>query len=98
MQPLHILNLTGNNPLSVGIPSAVLRNTNHRSGRAFARNLYNHRPDIDAVLYPSRFNTALCIAVFDRAVSKIEAISKVQLDRHPETARILKLFNLQLRS
>lgn len=55
--PLSILDLTGNKPLGVGLPSAVLRNTNHRSGRSFARHLYKQRTDIEAVLHPSRFNT-----------------------------------------
>lgn len=96
-EPLCILNLTGNNPISVGIPSAVLRHSDHRSGRAFARNCYKFKPEIDAVLYPSRFNTALCIGVFDRAISKLKATAKIPLHRHPETIRLLNLFNLKIR-
>lgn len=95
--PLSILDLTGNNPMSVGIPSAVLRNTDHRSGRAFARNLHKYRIEVDAILYPSRFNTALCIGVFDRAISKLEPSVKIPLHRHPDTEGVLKLFNLKIR-
>ncbi len=96
-EPLRILDLTGNNPISVGIPIAVLRHSDHRSGRAFARNCYKYKSDVDAILYPSRFNTALCIGIFDRAIDKLKVTTNIPLHRHPETSRLLKLFNLQVR-
>lgn len=96
-ETLRILDLAGNNPISVGIPNAVLRHSDHRSGRAFARNCYKFKPDVDAILYPSRFNTALCIGVFDRAIRKLKATAKIPLHRHPETTRLLNLFNLKIR-
>ena len=68
---LRFLDMTGGNAVRFGVPSDVIRYSNHKSGQFFSEFVYTEMPDIDGMLYSSRFTEALCVAVYDRAIPKL---------------------------
>ena len=97
-EALTVIDLTGSNCQKMGIPVGVIRNTDHRAGRSFAKALFDYRPDVDAIKYPSRLEDGgLCVAVFERALYKIDAIRTTPLNRLRETTRLLQDYRIQIR-
>nr|WP_234417199.1 RES domain-containing protein [Loktanella sp. Alg231-35] len=68
---LTLLDLTSGNAARFGVPSDVLRYSNHKSGQFFSEFVYAQMPDVDGILYTSRFTEALCVAIYDRGISKL---------------------------
>lgn len=68
---LTLLDMTGGNASRYGVPTDVIRFSNHTSGQFFSEFVYNTMKDVDGLLYSSRFTEALCVAVFDRTIPKL---------------------------
>lgn len=95
--PLALIDLRGDNFQRFGIPPAVIRNTDHRSGRAFSYALHQHREDVDGILYPSRLEDGgVCVAIYDRAFSKLYEEVSHPLLRLKETAVLLERFRVSI--
>lgn len=79
---LTLLDMTSGNAARYGVPTDVIRYSNHKSGQFFSEFVYTHLPDVDGLLYASRFTEALCVAVYDRAIPKlVSPASPTQLTR-----------------
>lgn len=63
--------MTGGNATRYGVPTDVIRYSDHKSGQFFSEFVYDNMKDIDGLLYSSRFTEALCVAVYDRAIPKL---------------------------
>jgi hypothetical protein len=72
-EPLSLLDLRTTGAVMLGIPTNAVRGKAHGTGRRFSEALYRGFPELDGILYPSRLTNDLCIAVYDRAVAKLEA-------------------------
>ena len=83
-EPLRLANLQDDAMLRAGIPTDALGARNHAAGRALSRALYDHRLDPDGVLFQSRLTNDRVIAVFDRAIYKLDATAVDPLNQHPE--------------
>lgn len=81
--PLSLLDLRATGPIRLGIATDTVRAKSHKAGRAFSEALYRAAPAIDGIVYPSRLTNADCIAVYDRAVPKLEARPVVPLTTQP---------------
>lgn len=93
---LTLLDMTSGNATRYGVPTDVIRYSNHKSGQFFSEFVYNNMPEVDGVLYSSRFTDALCIAVYDRAIPKLVSTgAPVQLTRRL-LAPILGRWNVQV--
>lgn len=79
---LTLLDMTNGNAVRYGVPTDVIRYSNHISGQFFSQFVYTHMPDVDGLLYSGRFTEALCVAVYDRAIPKlISPAAPTQLTR-----------------
>ncbi len=91
VESLQIVDMTGGAMISHRLRSGIVGNTDHRSGRAFSRDLYAANPRVDGILYPSRLiHDATCLAVYDRSIDKLTVVSCDPLDEDPRLPRILK--------
>lgn len=96
--PLCVIDLTGNNVQRFGIPPSVIRNTDHRSGRAFSKALHDLRDDVDGILFPSRLEDGgVCIAVFERAFFKLDVIATTPMMRLGLTKSLLEKYRISIK-
>ncbi|MEW5688177.1 MAG: RES family NAD+ phosphorylase [Pseudomonadota bacterium] len=70
-EPLRLVDLTGDGPIRLGVPSDVLGARDQTLGQIWSEAFYNHSDQADGILYPSRLNEERNIAIYDRAVSKL---------------------------
>jgi hypothetical protein len=89
-----LLDLRGDGPTLLNIPTDAINGRNHRAGRAFSERLYNQTA-LDGILYPSRFTKKDCVALYDRALTgRIDVSAAVDLPRLrklPDYMRELKI-------
>ena len=78
-EPLALVDLRADGPVRMGAPTAVIHDAHHAAGRALSAVVYGDLPDVDGILYPSRFTTETCVAVFDRAIHKLQATDAAPL-------------------
>lgn len=93
-EPLALLDLRTTGPVRLGIATDTVRAKSHRAGRAFSEALYREALTIDGILYPSRLTNAACIAVYDRAVVKLEATEVLPLFTQPALIPALASLNV----
>lgn len=70
-QALQLLDLTNGNATRFGVPTDVTRYSTHTDGQYFSQFVHAEMPDVDGILYASRFTESLCVAVYDRAIAKL---------------------------
>jgi hypothetical protein len=68
---LNLVDLTGDGAILMGMPSDVLRGSDQRPARAWSLAFYTHAEAPDGIIYPSRLNDELNLAIYDRAVPKL---------------------------
>jgi hypothetical protein len=95
-QPLHLVNLAGDGPIRMGIPSDVVRGRTHTLARKWSLALYDHRAAVDGLLYPSRLNNQINLALYDRAISKLRPTRTLDLTAAPGIGRVLDDFLVAL--
>jgi hypothetical protein len=67
-EPLRLIDLTGNGPLRMGIPSDVVRGRTQTLARKWSLAIHTHPAAVDGLLYPSRLNDEPNLAIYDRVV------------------------------
>jgi RES domain len=70
-EPLSLVDLRGDGPLRMGVPSDVARGARQRLARLWSVAFHTHPSGPDGILYPSRLNGETNLAVYDRAISKL---------------------------
>ena len=70
-RPLRLVDLTGDGPIRLGVPSDVLSARDQTLGQIWSEAFYSHPDQPDGILFPSRLNEERNIAIYDRAVSKL---------------------------
>jgi hypothetical protein len=95
-QPLTLVDLRRDGPLQMGIPSDAVRSSDHNLGRAWSLSLHQHPQQPDGIIYPSRLNEDLNVAVYDRAIGKLHCIEVCPLTSHPDLLEVLELYDLVL--
>lgn len=66
---LTLVDLTGRNPIKMGVPSDVLRWSEHHLGQTWSAFFHDHPDRPDGLIYPSRLDGSINVAIYDRAVS-----------------------------
>jgi len=98
LEPMVVVDLTGDGPLRMGVPSDVVGARDQSSARAWSAAFYGHSTAPDGVLYPSRLNEERCLAIYDRAVRKLEVAAAPRLpDCRSELAAILDDLEIAIR-
>lgn len=96
--PLRLVDLTGDGPLRMGVPSDVAGARDQTLARTWSAAFHAHPDRPDGVLYPSRLNKERCLAVYDRALGALETASTSPLlDRRAELAATLDDLEIALR-
>jgi hypothetical protein len=89
-EPLVLVNLTGDGPLRMGVPSDVVGARNQSLAQRWSVAFHDHPSAPDGVLYPSRLNEERCIALYARAIGKVKPSATPRLlDCRSELAAIL---------
>ncbi len=65
---LTLLDLTAGNAVRFGVPTDVIRYSDHQAGQYFSEFIYKEMPDVGGMLYSSRFTEQLCVAIYDRVI------------------------------
>jgi hypothetical protein len=68
---VNLLDLTNGNAIRYGVPTDVIRYSNHTDGQYFSAFVYNNMREIDGILYNSRLTGNLCVAIYGRAIAKL---------------------------
>lgn len=73
-RPLTLVNLGGDAAVRMGVPSDVARATSQSLARDWSLAFYEHPSEPDGILYPSRLNGETNLAVYDRAIPKLQVV------------------------
>lgn len=95
-QSVSLVDLRNDGPIRIGAPTAVAHDKNHAAGRALAAAVYGMLPDADGFLYPSRFTGHNCVAIFDRAIRKLQALNVTPLIAHTDFLAALDDYEIVL--
>lgn len=88
--PLVLVDLCGDGPQRIGMPTDVLRARRQGAARRWALEFHRHPDGLDGIAYPSRLDGSTNFALFDRALAKVKAIHRVDgLLGHPDVADLL---------
>ena len=95
--PLQLVDLTGDGPVRMGVPSDAVRAADPALGQQWGLAFWSHASQPDGVLYPSRLNNEPNIAVFDRALPKlgVGSVSSL-LSRRTELAAVIRELGLAI--
>lgn len=86
---LRLLDLRGDGPVRMGIPSDVVRGSKQALARAWSVAFYEHPEQVDGIIYPSRLNSETNLAIYDRAIGKLQAPRVHVLRRAPRLASVI---------
>ena len=78
-KPLRLVDLTGDGCLRMGVPSDVVGSSDQRQAQRWSVGFHAHPDQPGGIYYPSRLNEERCIALYDRALDKLEAIASPPL-------------------
>ncbi len=76
---LRLVDLTGDGGLRMGVPSDVVGSSDQTLARLWSVAFHAHTDQPDGIFYPSRLNEERCIALYDRALGKLEAVATPRL-------------------
>lgn len=83
------LDLRGDGPVRMGIPSDVARGRRQTLARAWSVAFHEHPAGIDGIIYPSRLNGEHNLAIYGRAVPSLISPARIPLLRAHGLAAIL---------
>lgn len=96
-EALRLVDLRGDGLVRMGIPTDVARASSQELGRLWSRAFWSHDAKPDGIIYDSRLNGETNIAVYDRALAKLSAITTPQLvECRAELANIIIDFDLAI--
>jgi hypothetical protein len=87
---LSLVDLRGDGPLRMGIPSDVARGSKQSLARRWSLAIHEHPAEPDGIIYPSRLNGETNLAIYDRAVLKLRAVARAELLKEVGLAAVLR--------
>jgi hypothetical protein len=94
--PLTLIDLRGDGPVRMGIPSDVARASSQTLSRAWSAAIYNHPKAPDGIVYPSRLNGETNLAIYGRGIGKLRAATINPLHGTTGLATLLDDFRIAL--
>lgn len=95
-EPLTLVDLRSDGPVRIGAPTGVAHDANHAAGRALSKATHAGLPEADGFVYDSRFTGDVCVAVFSRAIGKLEALGVDPLERSSDFLDALDDYDITL--
>ncbi|MDF2389505.1 RES family NAD+ phosphorylase [Nostoc ellipsosporum NOK] len=93
---LRLVDLRGDNAVRMGVPTDVVRGQRQNQARRWSVAFHEHPSQPDGIIYPSRLNGATNLAVYDRAIGKLQPKRAVMLLGAPGLAQVLEDFKVGL--
>ena len=78
-EPLQLADLRGDGPVRMGVPSDVPRSRGQALARKWSVAFHDHPRSLDGIFYPSRLNGESNLAIYGRAVGKLELARECDL-------------------
>lgn len=94
--PLTVLDARGAAAYTLGVDTNAVRGRVHDQGQMFSEWLHAEA-DFDGLLYDSRLTGRACIAIYERALPKIEASPPQPLFAHADLVPELQRLNIVVR-
>jgi hypothetical protein len=95
-EPLSLVDLRGDAPIRMGIPSDVVGASAQGLARVWSVAFHEHPAAPDGIIYPSRLNEETNVAVYGRAVPKLEATRVQPLLAASDLPAVLNALNAAL--
>jgi len=73
LDDLKLVDLTGDGPFKMGVPSDVIGARDQTLAREWSAAFFAHKDQVDGIYYPSRLNEERNIALYHRAIPKLIA-------------------------
>jgi RES domain-containing protein len=74
VRPLNLVDLRGDCPVKMGVPTDAVRALSHRLGQQWSLAFWLHKEHPDGILYPSRLNEEINLALYDVALPKMRVV------------------------
>jgi hypothetical protein len=87
--PLEIVDLRDDGAIIMGVPTDVAKASSQTLARAWSVAFHEHPGKPDGIIYPSRLSGHTNLAVFDRAIAKLQAVRTMKLIAAPGLASVL---------
>ena len=85
-ETVDLVDLRGDGPIRIAAPTAVAHDSNHAAGRALSAATYANVPEADGFLFQ----------LFDRAITKLEALEVTPLIEHADFLAALDDYDITL--
>ena len=96
-EPLRLLDLRGDGPVRLGLNTDAVGAKAHEAGQAFSGEVHEHFPEIDGILYLSRFVRGQCIALYDRSIAgRLTAGAAVRIERSDMVLHALETLRVRM--
>jgi len=95
-EPLRLVDLRGDGPVRMGVPSDVARGSAQLLARQWSVAFHAHPSTPDGIIYPSRLNGETNLAIYDHAIGKVTAVGTEPLIATPGFADVLNDFKVAL--
>jgi RES domain-containing protein len=97
VRALTLVDLRGDCPVKMGVPTDAVRASSHRLGQQWSLAFWLHKEHPDGILYPSRLNEETNLAVYDTALPKVRvSIIRPFLEYRAEVAALIREFKLAI--
>ena len=93
---LTMLDLRDDGCVRLGTATDSVGARNHAAGRALGRAIHREHPDVDGLVWESRFTGAEVFGVLDRAIGKLRAELAIPLRDHGKLPGILERYKVSL--
>jgi hypothetical protein len=94
--PLTLIDLRGDGPVRMGIPTDVVRASLQTLSRTWSAAIHDHPEAPDGIIYPSRLNGETNLAIYDRGIGKLRARTVAPLLGTAGLANVLDDFRIAL--
>jgi hypothetical protein len=96
-RPLNLVDLRGDNPVKMGVPTDAIRASSHRLGQKWSLAFWLHKQRPHGILYPSRLNEEINLALYDVALPTVSVSgSRPFLEYRAEVAALIRPFKLAI--
>jgi len=94
--PLKLIDLTGDKKVQMGIPTDVTNAADQTLGRLWSEAIHEHPAKVDGILYESRLSKKLNLAIYERALPKVQCMLSVPLLKAMELPRVLNRYKIAI--
>ena len=97
VRQLNLVDLRGDNPVKMGVPTDAIRASSHRLGQKWSLAFWLHKQRPHGILYPSRLNEEINLTLYDVALPNVR-VSRIRpfLEYRAEVAALIRQFKLAI--